>query len=259
MRAIIDDVKACEKTIPGKSREEKRARPTRVFLPCFTLCVTLSLQDFPPNFHSTPSPQKAEKSLETTSDDDLRLNRYLTHLTRGEARGGERCMKRVCRNSPSLTVACNEYFGEKLDLVAEKDKRPFKFRGTLSPHAFDSEYAYILTTSERFRPKKVLKGVCGDLALPSGVQNICLLSFCTRQYDRDHVDDVVVSMGIILSFALAGDKFEYTTHGFTLLSAAMEAAAGEPFDKLMRRTFRDLGLKHTDLDEHESIVPHRAK
>ncbi len=58
---------------------------------------------------------------------------------------------------------------------------------------------------------------------------------------------------------ISGSEFHYTTHGFTLLSAVLEAAAGEKFEKLLRRTFRDLGLRNTDLDEHGTIVPNRAR
>ena len=56
-----------------------------------------------------------------------------------------------------------------------------------------------------------------------------------------------------------GSDFNYSTHGFTLLSAAMETLAGESFEKRMKRTFKELGLDNTFLDEHAPIVPNRAR
>ena len=56
-----------------------------------------------------------------------------------------------------------------------------------------------------------------------------------------------------------GEEFNYTTHGFTLLSAAIESISGEKFTKHMKKLFKDLGLSHTYLDENEPIIPNRAK
>lgn len=55
-----------------------------------------------------------------------------------------------------------------------------------------------------------------------------------------------------------GDTFNYTTHGYTLLSAIVEKASGEKFEKHMKRMFRDLGLQSTYLDENEPLIPNRA-
>ena len=56
-----------------------------------------------------------------------------------------------------------------------------------------------------------------------------------------------------------GAEFHYTTHGFTVLSAVIEAAAKEPFAKHMKKLFKTLGLDNTYLDENEPIIPFRAK
>ncbi len=56
-----------------------------------------------------------------------------------------------------------------------------------------------------------------------------------------------------------GSEYHYTTHGFTLLSAAIEAISGEPFELSARKMFRDLGLERTYLDESEPIIPNRAR
>ena len=56
-----------------------------------------------------------------------------------------------------------------------------------------------------------------------------------------------------------GTEFHYTTHGFTVLSAVVEAVTGEPFEKHMKKTFAELGLNETYLDENEPIIPRRAR
>lgn len=56
-----------------------------------------------------------------------------------------------------------------------------------------------------------------------------------------------------------GKEFNYTTHGFTLLSAVIEAVSGETFENRMKRTFNQLGMDNTFLDENEPIIPNRAR
>ncbi|XP_059083023.1 serine beta-lactamase-like protein LACTB, mitochondrial [Tigriopus californicus] len=55
-----------------------------------------------------------------------------------------------------------------------------------------------------------------------------------------------------------GKIFHYSTHGFTLLTAIVEKASGERFERHIKRLFRDLGLQNTYLDEHEPLIPNRA-
>ncbi|KAK0399519.1 hypothetical protein QR680_003090 [Steinernema hermaphroditum] len=59
--------------------------------------------------------------------------------------------------------------------------------------------------------------------------------------------------------AKPGTKYYYTTHGFTLLSAVMEKAAGEDLKKLFRQLFCELGMNQTYLDVNDTIIPHRAR
>ena len=56
-----------------------------------------------------------------------------------------------------------------------------------------------------------------------------------------------------------GKEFNYTTHGYTLVAAVIEAASGESFENHMKRTFRDLGLSNTFLDENDQIIPNRSR
>lgn len=56
-----------------------------------------------------------------------------------------------------------------------------------------------------------------------------------------------------------GTEFNYTTHGFTLLSAVIEAVADEPFAKHIKKLFKELGLSNTYLDENKPIIPNRSR
>ncbi|KAK6060430.1 hypothetical protein COOONC_01916 [Cooperia oncophora] len=51
---------------------------------------------------------------------------------------------------------------------------------------------------------------------------------------------------------------EYTTHGFTLISAVLEKASGKDFKKLIEDLTFDLGMRNTTLDTNSKIIPHRT-
>ncbi|MFV1988072.1 MAG: serine hydrolase domain-containing protein [Gemmatimonadota bacterium] len=56
-----------------------------------------------------------------------------------------------------------------------------------------------------------------------------------------------------------GTDYSYSSYGFNLASAVVEAAAGEPFLDFMRReVFAPIGMRHTVPDDVFRIVPHRA-
>lgn len=56
-----------------------------------------------------------------------------------------------------------------------------------------------------------------------------------------------------------GARFSYSSYGYVLLSAAIERAAGEPFEAAMRRlVFGPARMAHTSFDHADSIVPGRA-
>lgn len=61
------------------------------------------------------------------------------------------------------------------------------------------------------------------------------------------------------TLSFLGKEFNYTTHGFTLLSAVIESASGEKFTKHIKKLFRDLGLNNTHLDENEPIIQNRSR
>ncbi|CAG0921231.1 unnamed protein product [Notodromas monacha] len=56
-----------------------------------------------------------------------------------------------------------------------------------------------------------------------------------------------------------GEKFLYTTHGWTLVSAVIEAAAGKPFAKLAEEYFHLWGMRRTFLDENAPIIYGRSR
>lgn len=57
-----------------------------------------------------------------------------------------------------------------------------------------------------------------------------------------------------------GEKFSYTTHGFTLLSAVLEKASEKKFKELLTDFFQRLGMRHTYTDDqNHRIIVNRTK
>lgn len=50
-----------------------------------------------------------------------------------------------------------------------------------------------------------------------------------------------------------GTGFNYTTHGFTLLSAVLEGATNKKFTVLLEDLLKDLGLSNTYIEDREKI------
>jgi CubicO group peptidase (beta-lactamase class C family) len=80
---------------------------------------------------------------------------------------------------------------------------------------------------------------------------------------RDHYANVRSALTIFDKDALLfepGTQFSYSSYGWNLISAVLEAASGEPFLVLMQRTvFDPAGLAHTAADDPGPIVPGRAR
>ena len=54
-------------------------------------------------------------------------------------------------------------------------------------------------------------------------------------------------------------KYSYSTYGWVLVSAAVEAAAGEPFAQVMRaQVFDPIGMSHTRADAPKEQIPNRV-
>ncbi len=77
-----------------------------------------------------------------------------------------------------------------------------------------------------------------------------------------HYKTVTESLSIFKDDTLLfrpGTKYSYSTYGYVLLSAAIEAAAGQPFLAYMQeKIFAPLQLTNTVADQPDSIIPHRA-
>jgi CubicO group peptidase (beta-lactamase class C family) len=57
-----------------------------------------------------------------------------------------------------------------------------------------------------------------------------------------------------------GTRYSYSSYGWNLLSAVVEAAAGREFLPFMRdEVFEPLGLRHTVADHTDSIIPYRTE
>src|SRR6266581_7636191 len=57
-----------------------------------------------------------------------------------------------------------------------------------------------------------------------------------------------------------GTKFSYSTYGWNLISAVVEAAAGQDFLSYVgRNVFRPLGMTHTAADRVDSLIPNRTR
>ncbi|KAK5902253.1 hypothetical protein CesoFtcFv8_007527 [Champsocephalus esox] len=81
-------------------------------------------------------------------------------------------------------------------------------------------------------------------------------------YLKDNFEDVTHALDLFKDDPLIfkpGTTFLYSTHAFTLLSAAMERAAGKHFLDVMMNMFRELGMLNTVPDENDPIIYHRSR
>uniref|UniRef100_A0A7E4VZ13 Beta-lactamase domain-containing protein n=1 Tax=Panagrellus redivivus TaxID=6233 RepID=A0A7E4VZ13_PANRE len=81
-------------------------------------------------------------------------------------------------------------------------------------------------------------------------------------YLNQEFPNVTAALSMFLNDPLLskpGTTFAYTTHGFTLLSAALEGAAGISFPALLSQLTRQLGMTKTRLDKNLEIIPNRSR
>src|SRR6266704_2168158 len=78
-----------------------------------------------------------------------------------------------------------------------------------------------------------------------------------------HFNTVLEGLTIFQGDALLfppGTKFSYSTYGWNLISAVVEAAAGQDFLSYVgRNVFRPLGMTHTAADRVDSLIPNRTR
>ena len=83
-----------------------------------------------------------------------------------------------------------------------------------------------------------------------------------RNIDFEHYDTVVDSLKIFqddLLVAPPGTRYQYTTFGYTLLSAVVEGASKKSFlDYMQEVVFQPLKMEHTAADRPDQIIPDRT-
>lgn len=78
-----------------------------------------------------------------------------------------------------------------------------------------------------------------------------------RRYDTV-VEGLEIFQNDTLLF-MPGTKYSYSTYGWNLLSAVVEAASGESYlDYMRRHVFEPLGMRHTVADYNDSIIVGRT-
>lgn len=85
-------------------------------------------------------------------------------------------------------------------------------------------------------------------------------SFVAEQFSKQHYASVTDALQLFRDDPLEFEpetNFLYSTHGFTLLSATMEAAAGRPFETLMNELWSDREMTRTTFDDF--IRPPRGR
>lgn len=81
-------------------------------------------------------------------------------------------------------------------------------------------------------------------------------------YIKDKFETMAKSVDLFRNDELMskpGTEFLYSTHGFTLLAAVIEAVTEQPFDKYIKKQFKELGLNNTFLDENQPLIYNRAR
>ncbi|XP_031714102.1 serine beta-lactamase-like protein LACTB, mitochondrial [Anarrhichthys ocellatus] len=81
-------------------------------------------------------------------------------------------------------------------------------------------------------------------------------------YLKDNFESVTEALDLFKDDLLIfkpGTTFLYSTHAFTLLSAAVERAAGQRFLDVMTNMFHELGMLNTVPDENDPIIYHRSR
>ena len=86
--------------------------------------------------------------------------------------------------------------------------------------------------------------------------------FVEEQFSRKQYKSVSEALGIFLQDSLLyepGSNFNYSTHGYTLLSAALEGATGDTFLSLLEEHINtSIGISDTGPDDSSSDFPDRA-
>ncbi|KAK3095522.1 hypothetical protein FSP39_015601 [Pinctada imbricata] len=133
-----------------------------------------------------------------------------------------------------------DYMKDKLNEGSKSEKQSSTSGGGAQP---DQDSKEKKTSSTENKPEK------NEMALK-------------EYYITKHYSSVKDSLSLFLNDPLVhkpGTKFLYTTHGWTLISAVVEAASKEKFEVLLRRMLKDMGMHNTFLDENSPLIYHRGR
>lgn len=115
---------------------------------------------------------------------------------------------------------------------------------------------YVPTFPEHEKPITV-RMLAGHLG---GIRHYIAKDFET---DCKHYDSVKDSLGIFENDPLVntpGTKYFYSSYGFVLISAALEAASGKSFEQVLKdEVFTPLHLQTATLDQVGGIIPFRTR
>ena len=83
-----------------------------------------------------------------------------------------------------------------------------------------------------------------------------------EQHFKAH-KDTRQSIAVFEQFELIaepGTRFRYTSYGYNLLGAVIEAASGESYGRYMQRhVWQPLGMHDTRMDDPDAVIPHRVR
>lgn len=120
----------------------------------------------------------------------------------------------------------------------------------------DAEVQRYVPTFPRKRWPVTVRQVAGHLA---GIRHYQGDEFASRT----RYADVRAGLAVFQDDSLLvepGTRYLYSSYGWNLLSAVVEAAAGRPFLEVMSAdVFRPLGMTHTGADHADSLVAGRAR
>jgi serine beta-lactamase-like protein LACTB len=158
----------------------------------------------------------------------------------------------------------------------------------------DLENFVPVTTSSAFRTGSIGKPMTataviqlwqeGKLALDAPVQTYCrafprkrwpvtarqLLAHRSGIRDKTpeeeanyrHFDSIEAAVTIFANDSLLfepGTAFRYTSYGYDVLGCVIEGASGMSYlDYMARRVFTRAGMRHTQLDDAQEVIPHRV-
>lgn len=120
----------------------------------------------------------------------------------------------------------------------------------------DAEVQRYVPEFPRKRWPITVRQVAGHLA---GIRHYRGDEFASRERYADVRAGLAVFRDDSLLFE-PGTRYQYSSYGWNLLAAVVEAAGGRPFLQFMTgEVFRPLGLTHTGADHVDSLVPGRAR